>query len=119
MEDCWDCSGEDACVRVDEVCELLIVEFCVDLLDDGTFNKVVEVEFALILIVLADGVLNLVLCCAVYLGRGYWMRCGAIKYCCWVDVGVGGCGRDESKVALVTSPEAAWDGSTIGADLFL
>ena len=81
MEYCWDCSGEDACVWVDEVCEVLVVDFCVDFLDDDAFNKVAEVEFAHILIVLADGVLNLVLCCAVYLGRGYWMRCGAIKYC--------------------------------------
>ena len=119
MEDCWDCSSEDACVWVDEVCEVLVVDCCVDFLDDGAFNKVAEVEFAHILIVLADGVLNLVLCCAVYLGRGYWMRCGAIKYCCWVYVGVCGCGRDESEVALVTSPEAAWDGSAIGADFFL
>ena len=47
------------------------------------------------------------------------MRCGEIKYCCWVDVDVGGCGRDESEVTLVTSPEAAWDGSTISADFFL
>ena len=46
------------------------------------------------------------------------MRCGAIKYCCWVDVGISVCGRDDSEVALVTYPEAAWDGSTIGADLF-
>ena len=82
MEDFWDCSGEDACVGVNEVCEVLVVECCVDLLDAGAFNKVAEVEFAHILIVLADGVLNLVLCCAVYLGRGYWMRCGAIKYFC-------------------------------------
>ena len=34
-------------------------------------------------------------------------------------MGIGGCGRNESEVALVTSPEAAWDRSTIGADLFL
>ena len=47
------------------------------------------------------------------------MRCGAIEYCCRVDAGVGSCGCDESKVALVTSPEAAWDGLTIGANLFL
>ena len=47
------------------------------------------------------------------------MRRGAIKYCCWVDVGVSGCGHDESEVALVTSPKAAWYGSNIGADLFL
>ena len=80
MEDFWDCSGEDACVWVDEVYEVLVVDRCVDFLDDSAFNKVAEVEFAHILIVLADGVLNLVLCCAVYLGRGYWMRCGAIKY---------------------------------------
>ena len=119
MEDCWDCSGEDACVWVNEVCEVLVVDCCVDLLDDGAFNNVAEVEFAHILIVLADGVLNLVLCCAVYLGRGYWMRFRAIQYCCWVDADVGGCGHDDSEVALVTSPEAAWDRLTIGADLFL
>ena len=47
------------------------------------------------------------------------MRCGAIGYCCRVDSGVGSCGCDDSKVALVTSPEAAWDGLTIGADFFL
>ena len=47
------------------------------------------------------------------------MRCGAIKYFCQVDADVGGCGNDESEVALVTSPEAAWDRSTIGADFFL
>ena len=47
------------------------------------------------------------------------MRCGAIEYCCRVDAGVGSCGCDKSKVALVTSPQDAWDGSTIGADLFL
>ena len=47
------------------------------------------------------------------------MRCGAIKYCCRVDAGVGSFVCDESEVALVTSPEAAWDGSTIGADFFL
>ena len=76
-------------------------------MDEGAFNKVAEVEFARILIVLADGVLNLVLCCALYLGRGYWMRCGAVKYRCWVDAGVGGCGRYESEVASVTYPEAA------------
>ena len=80
MEDCWDCSKEDACVWFNKFCEVLVVDCCVDLLDDGTFNKVTEVEFVHVLIVLADGVLNLVLCCAVYLGRGYWMRCGAIKY---------------------------------------
>ena len=119
MEDCWDCSSEDACVWVDEVCEVLVVDCCVDFLDDGAFNKVAEVEFAHILIVLAGGVLNLVLCCAVYWCRGYWMRCGAIKYCCSADAGVGGCGRDESKVALVTSPEPASERLTIGADLFL
>ena len=119
MEYCWYCSDENACVWVDEVCEVLVVDCCVDLLDDGAFNKVAEVEFAHIIIVLADGVLNLVLGCAVYLERGYRMRCGAIKDCCWVDAGVGGCGRDESEVALVTFHEAAWDGLTIVADFFL
>ena len=119
MEDCWDCSGEDTCVWVDEVCKVLVVDFCVDLLDDGAFNKVAEVEFAHILIVLADGVLDLVLCCAVYLGGGYWMCCGEIKDCCWVDAGIGGCGSDKSEVALVTSPKAAWDRLTIGTDFFL
>ena len=88
MEYCWYCSGEDACVWVDEVCEVLVVDLCVDLLDDGAFNKVAEVEFAHILIVLVDGVLNLILCCTVYLRMGYWLRCGAIEYCCRVDVGV-------------------------------
>ena len=47
------------------------------------------------------------------------MCCGAIKYCCWVDAGVGGSGRHESEVALVTSPKDAWDGSAIGADFSL
>ena len=47
------------------------------------------------------------------------MRCGTIKYFCGVDAGVGICGCDDSKVTLVTSSEAAWDGSTIGADLLL
>ena len=89
------------------------------MLDDGELNKVAEVEFAHILILLADGVLNMILCCTVYLRRGYWMCCGAIKYCCRVDAGVGSCGCDESEVALVTSPEAAWDGSTIRTDFFL
>ena len=88
------------------------------MLDDGAFDKVAEVEFAHILIVLADGVLNLILHCTVYLGRGCWMRCGAIKYCFRVDAGVGRCGCDDPNVTLVTFPEAAWDGSTIGADLF-
>ena len=46
------------------------------------------------------------------------MCCGAIKYCCRVDAGVGSCGCDEFKVALVTSPQAASDRLTIGADLF-
>ena len=119
MEYCWEYSSEYACVWVDDVCEVLVVDCCVDFLDDGAFDKVSEVEFLHILIVLADGVLNLILCCIVYLRRGYWMHFGAIKYCCRVDAGVGSCGCDESKVALVTSPEAAWDGSTIGADLFL
>ena len=71
MEYCWDCSGEDACVWVDEVCEVLVVDCCVDLLDDGAFDEVAEVEFAHILIVLMDGVLNLILCCTVSLRRGY------------------------------------------------
>ena len=119
MEYFWDCSGEDACVWVDEVCEVLVVDFCVDFLDDGAFNKVVEVEFAHILIVLADGVLNLVLRCTVYLRRGCWMRCGEIEYYFRVDAGVGRRGCENTKVNLVTSPEAAWDGSTIGADFFL
>ena len=119
MEDCWDCSSEDSCVVVNEVCEVLAVECCVDLLDDGAFNKVSEVEFSYIFIVLADGVLNLVLCCTVYVWEGYWIHCGEIKYFCWVEALVGGCGHDESKVALVTSPEAAWDRSTIGTDFFL
>ena len=43
MEDCWDCSGEDACVWVGEVYEVLVVDCCVDLLDDSAFNKVAEV----------------------------------------------------------------------------
>ena len=47
------------------------------------------------------------------------MCCGVIKYCCRVDAGVGSCGCDKSKVALVTSPQDAWDGLTIGADLLL
>ena len=119
MEYCWDCSGEDACVWVNEVCKVLVIDCCIYFLDDGAFDDVAEVESMHILIVLADGVLNLVLCCAVYLGMGYWVRCGAIKYYCWVDVGISVCGRDDSEVALVTYPEAAWDGSTIGADLFL
>ena len=88
-------------------------------MDDGALEEVAEVEFAHILIVLADGVLNMILRCTVYLRRGCWMRCGAIKYCDRVDAGVGGCGCDDPKVNLVTSPEAAWDGSNIGADLFL
>ena len=88
------------------------------MLDDGAFEEVAKVEFTHILIVLTNGVLNLILCCTVYLRRGYWMRCGAIEYCCRVDAGVGSCGCDESKVALVTSPEAASDRLTIGADLF-
>ena len=82
------------------------------------FDEVAEVELVHILIVLADGVLDLILCCTVYLRRGYWMRCGAIKYCFRVGTGVGSCGCDESEVALVNSPEAACDGSTIGADFF-
>ena len=89
------------------------------MLDDGAFDKVAEVEFAHILIVLADGVLNLILCCTVYFGRGLWMRCGAIEYCFRVDAGVGRCGCENPKVTLDTSPEAAWDGSTIGSDFFL
>ena len=47
------------------------------------------------------------------------MRCGVIEYCCRVDSGLGRCGCDKSKVTLVASYEAAWDGSTIGADFFL
>ena len=47
------------------------------------------------------------------------MRFRAIKCCCWVDAGVGGCVRENSEVALVTYPEAAWYGSTIGADFFM
>ena len=89
------------------------------MLDDSALDEVAEVEFAQILIVLADGVLNLILCCTVYLRRGCWMRCGAIKCCFRVDAGVGRCGYDNPKVTLVTYPKAAWDGSTIGADLFL
>ena len=73
-------------------------------LDDGVFDEVSDVEFAHILIVLGDGVLNMILCCTVYLRRGYWMRCGAIEYCCRVDAGVGSCGCDGSEVALVTPP---------------
>ena len=119
MEYCWDCSVENARAWVDEVCEVLAVDCCVDLLYDGAFDDVVEIEFAHILIVLVDVVLNLILCCTVYLRRGYWIRCGEIEYCCRVDTGVGSCGCDESKVALVTSPEAAWNGWTIGADFFL
>ena len=88
-------------------------------MDDGAFDEVAEIEFAHIFIVLADGVLNLVLRCTVYLRKGCWMRCGAIKYCFRVDAGVGRCGCDKTKVTLVTSPEAAWDGLTIGADFFL
>ena len=67
-------------------------------------KRLKKVEFTHILIILTNGVLNLILCCTVYLRRGYWMCCGAIKYCCRVDAGVGSCGCDESKVALVTSP---------------
>ena len=89
------------------------------MLDDGAFDEIAEVELAHILIVLADGVLNMILCCTVYLRRGYWMCCGAIEYCCRVDAGVVSCGCDKYKVALVTSPEAVWGGSTIGKDLFL
>ena len=63
--------------------------------------------------------MNIILCCTVYLRKGYWMRCGAIKYCYRVDAGVGRCGCDEYKVTLVTSSEAAWDGLTIDADFFL
>ena len=47
------------------------------------------------------------------------MRCREIEYCCRVDAGLGRCVCDKSKVTLVASSEAAWDGSTIGADLFL
>ena len=71
MEYCWDCSGEYSFVWFDDVCEVLVVECCVGFLDDGAFDKVAEVEFAHIFIVLADGVLNLILCCTVYLRRGY------------------------------------------------
>ena len=55
MDYCWDCSGEDACVCFDEVYEVLVVDCCVDLLDDGVFEEVAKVEFTHILIVLADG----------------------------------------------------------------
>ena len=88
-------------------------------MDDSAFDKVAKDDLAHIIIVFVDGVLNLILCRAVYLGRRCWMCCGVIKYCCWVDMSVGGCGRDESEVALVTSFEAAWDRSAIGADFFL
>ena len=47
------------------------------------------------------------------------MRCGAIGYCCRVDSGIGSCVCDDSEVALVTYPEYACDGLTIGADFFL
>ena len=119
MEYCWDCAGEDACVWVDKVYEVLVVDGCVDFLDDGAFDEVAEVEFAHILIILGDGVLYLVLRCTVYFRRGCWMRCGAIEYYFRVNVGVGRCGCDDPNVTLVTYPKAAWDGLTIGADLFL
>ena len=47
------------------------------------------------------------------------MRCPAIEYCFRVDAGISRCGCDEPKATLVTSPEAAWDGLTIGADFFV
>ena len=71
MEYCWDCFDDDACVCFDEVYEELVVDCCIDLLDDGVFEEVEKVEFTHILIILTNGVLNLILCCTVYLRRGY------------------------------------------------
>ena len=50
---------------------MCIIDSCVDFLDDGTFDEVAEVEFAYILMVLADGVLDLVFCVSLNVGRRY------------------------------------------------
>ena len=119
LQDDWDGAGEDVSIWVDEVGKVCIIDSCVDFLDDGTLDEVAEVEFAYILMVLADGVIDLVFFVSSSVGRRYWMSSQAVKCGRGVNTVVCGDVCNNTNMSQVTSSEAAWDRLTVCMDLFL
>ena len=98
MQDCGDGAGEDSSIYVDEVGKVCIIGSCVDLMDDGTFDEVADVELAYIIMVLADGVLDMVLCVSLNVGGQCWLISQAVG--CGRGVNMGICGNRCNKTKM-------------------